>query len=109
RQFLTVSATTVIRPAFDLSPLAGTSSVGGYSPQQIRSAYGFDQVSINGVTGDGAGQTIAIIAAYNDPNIESDLHTFDQQFGLADPAFAKVCQTGGSTSGLPTDAGWSGE
>ncbi|MHB8702279.1 MAG: hypothetical protein ACYC7D_14850 [Nitrososphaerales archaeon] len=33
----------------------------------------------------GAGQTIVIIDACGDPNIASDLHTFDQQFGLSDP------------------------
>jgi len=109
RQLLSASADTVIKPLLDIKPLATGSTVSGYSPQQIRSAYGFDQVSINGVTGDGSGQTIAIIAAYDDPNIASDLHTFDAKFGLTDPAFQKVSQTGGSTSGLRTDAGWSAE
>ena len=37
------------------------------------------------VTGSGAGQTIAIIDAYDDPNIVGDLHQFDLQFGLHDP------------------------
>jgi hypothetical protein len=45
-------------------------------PAQIRHAYGFDQVA-----GDGRGQTIAIVDAYNDPNIFKDLNTFDQTFG----------------------------
>src|SRR5580765_6447390 len=56
------------------------------SPLQVRHAYGFDQItfSANGQTikGDGAGQTIAIVDAYNDPNIFSDLDAFDRQFNI---------------------------
>jgi len=44
------------------------------------------------------GQTIAIVSAYNDPNIVADLHTFDFQFGLSDPPkFTVVGQTGTTT------------
>jgi subtilase family serine protease len=53
-----------------------------YDPAQIRHAYGFDQVS-----NQGAGQTIYIVDAYNDPNITNDLHTFDAQWGLSNPTF----------------------
>src|SRR5882672_9678109 len=80
------------QPHLALSPAASFSSFSGYSPSQIRHAYGFDQVS-----GDGSGQTIAIVDAFNDPNIAADLHTFDQKFGLADPpSFNVVSQTGSS-------------
>jgi subtilase family serine protease len=66
-------------------PLAGAASA-PYTPAQIRQAYGFNRIAFtNGVTGDGSGQTIAIVDAYNDPNIGNDLHQFDQQFGLPDP------------------------
>jgi subtilase family serine protease len=44
-----------------------------YTPAQIRSAYGF-----NSLTANGAGQTIAIVDAYNDSHITTDLNTFDQ-------------------------------
>jgi Subtilase family len=63
----------------------------------------------------GSGQTLAIVDAFNDPNIESDLGTFDTNYGL--PACTKlngcltvVSQTG-STSALPADdtTGWSVE
>jgi subtilase family serine protease len=92
----------------------------GYSPAQIRHAYGFDQISFaNGtVAGDGSGTTIAIVDAYDDPRfvsstdanfLNSDLHKFDVQFGLPDPVFTKVSQTG-STTALPrADAGWATE
>ena len=90
---------------------AGSDTVQGYTPAQIRAAYGFAGLTFdNGtVTADGTGQTIAIADAYNDPKIAADLATFDAQFGLAaPPTFKVVNQTGGAT--LPaTDAGWAGE
>jgi subtilase family serine protease len=67
----------------------------GYTPAQIRHAYGFDQVWFNGVAGDGTGQTIAIVDAYDDPNVASDLHQFDAAFGLPDPSLTKVNEYGG--------------
>ncbi len=69
----------------------------GYTPQQIQSAYG-----INKVVGNGAGQTIAIVDAYNDPNISSDLAAFDKQFGLSAPPSFTVDNLGATT----TNAGW---
>src|SRR3954454_24567870 len=65
--------------------------VDGFTPAQIRHAYGFDRVSFgNGSPADGRGQTIAIVDAYAHPNIASDLKVFDQQFGLPDPPSFKV-------------------
>lgn len=49
----------------------------GMTPGQARHAYGFDQI-----TNDGSGQTIAIVDAYADPNIASDLNVFSNTFGL---------------------------
>jgi subtilisin-like proprotein convertase family protein len=88
----------------DASPAAfGSGTQVGLTPAQIRHAYGFDQIMFNTgasgtIAGDGAGQTIAIIEAYNDPNIVSDLAAFDTAFSLpAPPSFVRVNQTGGST------------
>ena len=53
-----------------VSGLAGVSNPTprGYSPSQISRAYGFDQVWYSGNNkGDGSGQTIAIVAAYDAP------------------------------------------
>ncbi|MDQ3878378.1 MAG: S53 family peptidase [Actinomycetota bacterium] len=81
-------------------PLVGTGP-SGYSPTTIRSYLG--------VTGTGAGQTIAIVSAFDHPNIASDLATFDAQFGLpAPPTFKKVNQSGG-TAYPSVDAGWAME
>src|SRR4051794_5700891 len=61
----------------------------GYSPAQIRGAYGFDSSGFGSLAGTGAGQTIAIIDAFDnpafvsssDPNfVNSDLHKFDLAF-----------------------------
>jgi hypothetical protein len=69
----------------------------GYSPAQVRHAYGFDQINFGGVAGDGTGQTIAIVDAYDDPTIAGDLVQFDRAFGLPDSLFQKVNQKGAST------------
>src|SRR2546429_2179678 len=70
----------------DFRPQIVNSVVSGYTPQQVRHAYGFDQVTFSGgVKGDGSGQTIAIVDAFNNPSITSELHTFDSKFGLSDP------------------------
>ncbi|MBB5035727.1 S53 family peptidase [Prosthecobacter vanneervenii] len=54
-----------------------TSGPTGYTPAQIRHAYGFDKI-----TGNGAGQTIAIIDAYGSPSLANDLKVFCTTFGL---------------------------
>jgi subtilase family serine protease len=100
-------------------PLAShqaTAGPAGLNPTQVRHAYGFDQITFqNGtVTGNGAGETIAIVDAYDDPSIANDLAVFDQQFGLAaPPSFVKVginSAGAASTTQFPTaDAGWAGE
>ena len=75
----------------------------GYGPLQFRIAYGLP-ASASTV------KTIAIVDAYNDPNIESDLGVYSKQYGLpvcttANGCFKKVNQTGG-TSYPQTNAGW---
>jgi hypothetical protein len=104
RQLLSASPLGFATPNYrSISTLAGiaplnTAGPTGYSPQQVRHAYGFDQVTFsNGAVGDGSGTTIAIVDAYDDPNIASDLQKFDAAFGLPNPVFTKVNQTGGST------------
>ena len=86
------------------NPAASTSPT-GLSPSTIESAYSFSTS-----TTAGAGQTVAIVDAYDDPTAESDLGVFSAQYGLpacttANGCFTKVNQTGGSK--LPrTDSGW---
>src|SRR5881628_1901881 len=64
------------RPPIHVKPFATTSPT-GISPAQIRHAYGFDLIA-----NQGAGQTIGIVDAYDDPNIEADLAVFNSKFRL---------------------------
>jgi len=89
----------------------------GFTPQQIRQAYGLDQITLSGgIIGDGTGQTVVIIdggdapnlVSSNDPNYDnSDLHQFNQQFGLPDSPFFKEDAFGGTN--IPTSVGDVGE
>lgn len=80
-------------------PVAGsfaspTPSPGSLTPLQVRSAYEFD------ATNQGQGQTIAIVDAYDAPNIASDVNTFSTTFGLptmntaGGPTFTKATPQG---------------
>lgn len=87
-----------------ITPFASTSP-SGLSPAQIKSAYGFSTSSTAG-----AGMTIAIVDAYDDPTAEKDLGVFSSALGLpscttANGCFKKVNQTGG-TSYPRANAGW---
>ena len=68
------------------------------TPSQIASFYGFNSVSFSGssgpVTGDGTGQTIAIIDWGNDAEIVNDLEKFDSQYSLSGTsgAYASLSQ-----------------
>ena len=107
RQLLSASG---FKPDYYLIPHAG-STISGYTPAQIRAAYGFNNTSFGSTAADGRGQTIAIIDAYNDPNIASDLATFDSKFGIAAPASFKIVNQNGGTSlpGTDPSQGWEGE
>lgn len=78
----------------------------GYGPTDLYSAY-------NLPSGGGAGQTVAIVDAYDDPNAESDMGVYRSQFGLpacttANGCFKKVNETGG-TSYPRKSSSWAGE
>jgi subtilase family serine protease len=85
-----------------------TTSPTGYNPNQIRTGYGFPTFTTSPSATMGAGQTIAIVDAYDDPNIESDLGVFSSTFGLpacttSNGCFSKVYASGATPS---TNAGW---
>ena len=76
----------------------------GYTPFQIRHAYGFDRAPLNG-----AGQTSAIVDAGDAPNLAADLSTFDRAFNLPPVQLTQVNQYGGPVGGDDLDGllGWS--
>jgi subtilase family serine protease len=87
-----------VRPGVSSAPT-------GLSPSAIKSAYGF---STSGTAG--AGKTIAIVDAYDDPHAEADLGVFSSQFSLPpctalNGCFRKVNQTGG-TKYPRSNSGW---
>lgn len=107
----TVMHTNLVVKADTVSAETSDTDIEGYTPSQIATAYDFSGITFdNGtVAGNGAGQTIAIVDAYNDPSIASDLAVFDSEFNLAaPPSLSVVNQTGGSK--LPSnDADWDAE
>lgn len=69
-----------------------------FTPAEIRQAYGINTISQNG-----AGETIAIVDAYNDPDITGDVSSFDSMYSLQQfnvpggPTFKVLNQTGGTS------------
>ena len=99
----------VSHPMYELGSFVSNASPpsGAFTPSQIQQAYGFNKVTFGASTGDGTGQTIAIVDAQDDPNIQGDLNAFDAQFGLAAATVSRVNQAGG-TAYPSTDStgGW---
>jgi PKD repeat protein len=84
--------------------LEGSGMLGGFSPADLRSAYGLPG-------GGGAGMTIAITIAYDDPQAEADLAAYRSHYGLpacttANGCFAKVNQLGEAGNYPVPDSGW---
>jgi hypothetical protein len=103
---VTPSGGPLANPFAEIASPFGTTSPTGLAPDQVRHAYGIDQIKFQGtITGDGSGQTIAIVDAYDDPNLASDLAAFDAYFGTTanqlnarsvSSFFSQVGQTGGA-------------
>jgi hypothetical protein len=98
---------TLMTPQYIEAPVTGSSGtpaeginnpfIVGYTPQQVRAAYGFGQLNSSTTTNLGQGQTIAIVDAFDSPTVENDLTVFSQEFGLPLPTpqtFEKVFATG---------------
>ncbi len=88
-----------------------TTSPTGLSPQNLHTAYSLPTTA-------GSKQIVAIVDAYDDPTVKSDLDTFSAQFGIpslpvcsgsvassSTVCFAKIDQNGG-TSYPAVDGGW---
>ena len=94
---------TDVAQKLSLSPNAAPSGLG---PSDLISAY-------NLPADGGAGQTIAIVDAQDDPNAEADMAAYRTQYGLPECStdngcFSKVGQDGSSNYPDP-DSGWAGE
>jgi subtilase family serine protease len=90
-------------------PLNGSQGPRCYTPQQIQQAYGYSGLLASGVNG--AGKTIVIIDAYDNPYLQGDLDIQDSTFGLPSVTLNKVEMPGVPTFD-PTDGnqvGWGEE
>ena len=92
--------------AAGVTPAAATPS--GLFPADLQSAYKLPSATA------GAGRTIAIVDAFDDPAAESDLGVYRSQFGLpacttANGCFRKVSQTGSATALPRKNASWDEE
>ena len=89
-------------------PVCPTNPHAGLSPCQLQDAYELpSQVT-------GAGRTVAIVDAFDDPNAESDLAIYRAGYGLpacttANGCFAKLNQSGVAGSYPTANASWSEE
>jgi subtilase family serine protease len=91
------------RPPFHITRNATTGPT-GLTPTKVAKFYGIDQIA-----NQGAGQTIAIVDAYDDPRIEADLGIFSTTFGLptcttSNGCFKKIYASGSKPT---ANAGWS--
>ena len=74
--------------------------VSGWGPADFQARYNLPSST------KGAGQIVAVVDAYDNPNVSSDLATYRSNFGLGAGSFTKYNQTG-QTSNYPRgDQGW---
>ena len=75
------------------------SSPSGWTPTDLQAVYRTPSTQ-------GSGQIVAIVDAYDNPNVASDLATYRKQFNLGAANFTKYNQNG-QTSGFPSGSpGW---
>ena len=92
----------------DVRGIGPNSTPSGFGPSSLQSAYALPSST------NGAGQTVGIVDAYDDPNAESDLGVYRAQYGLppcttANGCFTKYTQRG-RQHGFPAEnLGWAQE
>lgn len=84
----------------NLHPLASTTYQSGYSPVQLRTAYGLSATS---------SAKVAIVDAYANPNAAGDLGAYRVRFALGTANLTQVNQSGGSISNVRGNTGWGQE
>lgn len=81
-------------------------AVCGYTPSQMQSAYGVDEVISDGT--DGSGVTVAIIDAFASPDIQADLDQYSSLHGLPQLTISQIVDPLNDAP-LPHQQGWWGE
>jgi hypothetical protein len=84
---------------------AGTpaSKLSGLQPADLQSAYALPSATA------GEGQTVAIVVAYDDPNLEADLGVYRKTFGLPPCTTANGCLSIVKAAGVTPNQGWAQE
>jgi subtilase family serine protease len=98
------SSLVIVQPMISVNPVPFVAPQ-GLVPRQVATAYGFDQLWL---ANRGAGQTIAIVDAFDHPEIEKDLTIFNNRFTLpactsANGCFQKIFATGTNPGPPPID------
>ena len=112
RRLMSAVVGPVVSPSMMVeSPAAIGTTVVGYTPAEVQTAYGLSGLTFNGgkTAATGAGETIAIVDAYNDPDIAADLAAFSAKFDLAAASLTVVGQTGSTTALPATNPSWGRE
>jgi subtilase family serine protease len=81
----------------------------GYTPQQMREAYGVTPLIAQGH--DGTGQTVVVIESFGSPTLQQDMNTFCTRYGLP-PITLQILAPLGSVPFDPKNSemtGWVGE
>jgi subtilase family serine protease len=83
------------------APAATATPGSGYAPADLRAAYK--------IPAGGAGATVAIVDAYDDPTAPADLATYRTQYGLGPVNFQKLNQAGAAGPYPAANTGWAQE
>jgi len=89
------AAAKLLAPSASALPATGGVNGSGLTPAELQSAYALPSATA------GAGQTVAVVDAFDDPTAESDLAKYRSEYGLPpcsgeSGCFSKVDQRGGS-------------
>ncbi|MBV9333414.1 MAG: hypothetical protein JO146_05355, partial [Candidatus Eremiobacteraeota bacterium] len=87
--------------------IAGTirpDTPGGYAPSDLQRAY---ELTTDSATR-GGGETVAIVDAYDNPNVAKDLTVYRKQYGLAPCSVSNGCFSKQKYT-AHTNPGWAGE
>jgi subtilase family serine protease len=75
-------------------------AISGWTPADLQSAYNLPSST------KGNGQTVAVVVAYDNPNVAADLNEYRSTFGLPKADFTKYNQQGDTGNYPPGNSGW---
>jgi subtilase family serine protease len=87
----------------DVHGLIRPNTPSGYSPVDLQTAY-----NLSSYSGNGSGETVAIVDAYTDPKAAADLAVYRQQYGLSPCTVANGCFATKAFSSK-SNSGWAQE